>query len=229
MPEGPRWGLFDVGVAMLVGWTGSFLAVAAVAGIGGWRSTTEFPGWGVFIGQLPLWAAMIVIPVVATRSKGAGPVADLGLRFTWWDVPLGLAVGALTQLALLPLLYLPLRRWVSVEDLERPARELVERFGGTGGRVLFVLMVCVCAPVAEEILYRGLLLRSLSRRFGAALGVAVTAVVFGLVHFQAVQTLGLVAFGAVAGILAVWTGRLGPAVAAHMGFNAVTALTLLHR
>ena len=35
------------------------------------------------------------------------------------------------------------------------------------------------------------------------------------------------AFGAVLGILAYRTGRLGPSIATHMGFNAVTAAVLL--
>jgi len=37
----------------------------------------------------------------------------------------------------------------------------------------------------------------------------------------------LLLFGAVAGVLTVRTGRLGPAILCHMGFNAWTVVQLL--
>ena len=45
-------------------------------------------------------------------------------------------------------------------------------------------------------------------------------------HLEALQFLGLFVFGLVAGVLAHRTGRLGPSVAAHVGFNVTTVVTL---
>ncbi|WP_421121992.1 type II CAAX prenyl endopeptidase Rce1 family protein [Aquihabitans daechungensis] len=50
---------------------------------------------------------------------------------------------------------------------------------------------------------------------------------FALTHFQLLQFLPLVAAGAVFGYLVVRTGRLGPAIVAHMAFNFSTAAVLL--
>jgi membrane protease YdiL (CAAX protease family) len=52
-------------------------------------------------------------------------------------------------------------------------------------------------------------------------------VVFGLAHFQGIQLPALLLFGGVAALLAVRTGRLGPAILCHVGFNAWTVFQLL--
>ena len=56
---------------------------------------------------------------------------------------------------------------------------------------------------------------------------ALGAVSSAPVHFEPLQTAGLVLFGLVAGWLVQRHGRLGPAIFAHMGFNAVTIAILL--
>jgi uncharacterized protein len=85
----------------------------------------------------------------------------------------------------------------------------------------------VGAPVIEEIFYRGLVQRSFIRRLGTWPGVVVTALIFGAVHFQLLQFVSLALFGLVLGVLAVRSERLGPAIAAHMGFNIVAAVGLI--
>jgi membrane protease YdiL (CAAX protease family) len=61
--------------------------------------------------------------------------------------------------------------------------------------------------------------------------VALSAVVFGLSHigFETLQLAGLVALGIVLGVLAVRTGRLGPSMFAHAGFNGLTMLAVFLR
>jgi membrane protease YdiL (CAAX protease family) len=59
------------------------------------------------------------------------------------------------------------------------------------------------------------------------LALIVSAVLFALAHFQVLQFPGLVLFGMVAGYLAQRSGRLGPAIFAHMGFNAATVVVLI--
>ena len=54
-----------------------------------------------------------------------------------------------------------------------------------------------------------------------------TALVFALVHFEALQFLGLAGFGVVLGLLAWRTGRLGPSIVAHMAFNTATIIAIV--
>ena len=74
-----------------------------------------------------------------------------------------------------PLVYLPLERlWEDVfteERLTENAKDLVDRASG-GSMVLLVVMVCVGAPLVEELVYRGLLQGSFAARVNHVAGVA---------------------------------------------------------
>ena len=105
---------------------------------------------------------------------------DFGLRAAGGPASSGSASGIGTQLVLLPLLYSPIFELFDMtsDDLAEPARELTDRATDAVGVLLLVLIVGIGAPIVEEMFYRGLLLRSLERRFGTGLaGVAVGAVV----------------------------------------------------
>ena len=84
----------------------------------------------------------------------------------------------------------------------------------------------VVAPVVEELFFRGLLLRSMVQRWGTRVGVVGSSVIFGATHFQAIQFPALALAGLLFAVLAVRAGRLGPAIAAHAGFNAATVIVL---
>ena len=90
-----------------------------------------------------------------------------------------------------------------------------------------MLIVVVLAPLIEELFFRGLFQRATDRRFGAALSVVFPAVIFGAVHLQPLQFPALVLFGLVAGLLVARSDRLGPAIWAHVGFNAIAVASLL--
>jgi membrane protease YdiL (CAAX protease family) len=224
-----RWGLGDVLVGFAVGFGGSLIAGGAYLSATGRETADDIPLSALALLQIPLWVGLFGVPLVATGIKGRGPVEDLGLRARPGDVPVGLLVGALTQLVLIPLLYVPvlwLLRDIDREEISEDARRLTDQAHG-GGVLLLVLVVVICAPIAEEVFYRGLLLRALEPRLGRVGGLLTQAGVFGLSHFQAIQFPALVLFGLVAGILAQRTGRLGPGIAAHMAFNGTAVFTLL--
>jgi membrane protease YdiL (CAAX protease family) len=217
-----------VAVGLVASQVLSMVAVLVVAAIAGWRTSAEIPLWAAALLQVPMWAGLVGAVALA-GSKGGGAVHDFGLGMRWYDPFLGVTVGALTQLVVLPLLYIPLLELLDVsrDELARPARELSDRAQGATGWLVLSLMVVVGAPLVEELFYRGLLLRSLEkRRWPAAASVLGSAAVFALLHFQALQFPGLFAFGVVLASLTLAFGRLGPAVWAHMAFNASTVAVL---
>ena len=182
-----------------------------------------------------------------TGSAGAGAGAPVGRRWErfradyrisirlWPDVPLGIAVGVAAQYLLVPLLELPLQPFVQhlSSKLSQPADNLLNPVNGVSLVVLTVL-VCVGSPLVEELFFRGLLLRGLLGRFqelgrrrGPALSIVVTGLVFGLVHFEELQFLGLAGFGMVLAYLAYRTGRLGPSILAHVAFNTTTIIAFV--
>ena len=222
------WGLGDVGVGILASQFLAAVCTVLAMGVAGWKSSSDVPMWGLALLQLPMWAGWLGALVVAGR-KGDGVVAEFGFRAEWIDVPVGLAVGVLLQLVVVPLLYLPVLALMgrTNEDLSKPAKELAARAHGSIGWVLLFLLVGIGAPVVEELFYRGLFQRAMvKRRVPAWASVLVVAAVFAAMHLEALQFLGLFVFGLVAGVLAHRSGRLGPSIAAHVGFNVTTVVTL---
>lgn len=99
--------------------------------------------------------------------------------------------------------------------------------------LLFVVAVCL-APVIEETVFRGLLLRTFQRRVGFWLAAIASSVLFAAFHLYEVSTLaGAAVLGAVTFALGLtncmlvwWSGRLFAGIVVHMLFNAL-ALTVL--
>ncbi len=202
---------------------------ALIIGVVGWESPDEIPVWGMALLQIPLWGGYLGAVFLAGRRLGNGVVADFGVRQEWLDVPVGLVIGIVTQLVVLPAMYVPIL-WAlgtDSDELSRPARELASRANSSWGWILFALIVGVGAPVVEELFYRGLFLRALRKKgIAPALCVVLSAAVFAAIHFQALQFPGLFVVGLVCGALVARTGRLGPAIWVHIGFNATAALSL---
>jgi len=215
-----RWGLGDAAAGMVVGLVVANLLAGIVAGASGEETFAT-----VVAGLVGLWVGLLGAPVWASRRKGTGSLAeDFGLRTRWTDAVAGLPLGLACQLLLVPL-YLPLQRFIDEDEIGRPAEELADKAQGPAYVLLAVLLI-VGAPFVEELFFRGLLLRALSRRFGDGWAVGGSAVAFGLAHFQVVQFPALVFLGAVLGFVAVRTGRLGPGIWAHAGFNAIVVAAL---
>jgi hypothetical protein len=177
-----------------------------------------------------MWAVMLAGLAVASHRFGTGHLAgDYAVCFRPIDL-VGIPLGVATQLLFVPLLYVPLRGiWgdaFSDERLEERAQDLADRAGGWLTAVL-VLVVVVGAPLVEELVYRGLLQRSVSTRIGAGLGLVATSAWFALVHFSPVEYPGLFLAGLVFGGCVVVTGRIGPAIITHAAFNAVGLVVVL--
>ena len=221
----------DVPVAVAT-WVAAFvigqLASSVIVGASGADDLDNVPIPTLFAGVAATWVAYLVGMWAASRRSGSGDfVEDYRVRFATIDL-LGLPIGVLTQLVLVPLLYLPLSElWpdtFSEERLSENAEKLVDRANGAS-MVLLVLMVCLFAPVVEELVYRGLLQGSLAARFDQVVALVATAAWFAVIHFRPVEYPGLFLFGLVAGAGLMFTGRLGLPILAHVAFN-VTGLLL---
>lgn len=94
--------------------------------------------------------------------------------------------------------------------------------------VLNLLLGCVIAPLAEEYLFRGLLLDRL-RPYGDKFAVLASALCFGLFHGNLNQLFYAVAIGAVLGYAALRTGCIWQTILLHamVNFISVGLLPLL--
>lgn len=230
-PPPPRWGLGDAAAGMAIG----IVLSSIVASI--WLGATgdeELGLGGLALGQLGLWVGLGGSVVWASARKGSGALAsDFGWRVRPVDLLVGVAVALLAHAFLDLVVARLLGPLLGDPDVSKPVEELVDAAGGV--RIVgLLLFVSLGAPLVEELFFRGLLLRSLQRRFGDRLAIVLSGALFGLAHIQALGAgalvlliVSLALLGIALAALAVRAGRLGPAIIAHSVFNALSVAAVL--
>lgn len=164
--------------------------------------------------------------VVWTRVFGSGPVADLGLRFRWEDVGIGLLIGVAGLFVTIPaaLAYL----YLVGPDLTTSVGVAFEGIRTTWPVALAVMVgVVVIAPVCEEIVYRGLLWNAVAHWIGNRWVVFVlTTAVFALAHLEFLRAPLLFVVALPLGIARLLTGRVTAGIVAHAVNNFLPGLAL---
>ena len=188
-----RWGLGDVAVGI-----GLFFAVqlffgaglvAFIVAVGGELAVDDSAGDPsnllLLLVSAPLsWAVLIGWPWWVSRRKGTGRMsADFGLAMRWTDLLLGVAGGvlALVVSASLAVAYSAVFGGdapTNTDIISGESQSLVTIV------VLFVV-IAVGTPIAEEIFFRGLVLGAARKRWGTAVGIAFSSLLFGAFHVQA--------------------------------------------
>ncbi|MCP5026194.1 MAG: CPBP family intramembrane metalloprotease [Actinomycetia bacterium] len=227
--DSPSFGLSAVLGGLLLAQVSSLVLGLAILLAAGYDTASDLDDLSlglIAILQVPLWLGYLGVPWYVARREG-GLCATFGFWMRPVDVGKGLGIGLVTQIVLLPLLYWPIQRFFGELDVSEAARELTDRATDPGGVAVLMLIVAVGAPLVEEIFFRGLVQAVFVARFGPLVGVISQAFLFAVVHFQVVQLPGLMLFGLVAGELTRRSGRLGPAIWAHVGFNAISVAVLV--
>lgn len=111
--------------------------------------------------------------------------------------------------------------------LEQIFRQLTE-----GNLILNLLAVSVMAPIFEEWLLRGIILRGLlnhprsggRRGYHPALAIGVSALIFGVIHFNPWQALSAISIGVLMGYIYYKTGSLKLTMAMHCLNNTLAVV-----
>jgi len=97
---------------------------------------------------------------------------------------------------------------------------------GPLGMVVTIVLVCVFAPIAEEVVFRGVLLPALQARWGVVAGVIGSAAVFAAMHVSLYAFVPIGLFGLILAWLYVKTENLAVPILAHALFNSVGIIAL---
>ena len=170
---------------------------------------------GVIQGALLIGWALVLIP----RSQRAVTLPWRAPE-SWWPVllifPVAYLGGRAVQLA---------QDWfgLSSENLEQVSHVASTT---TEGRFLFFVSVVFCAPVAEEILFRGPVQNGLVRGVGPRVGVLLTAVFFALYHMDPLHMIGVFFIGLFLSWLRAYGGSLWPCILAHVLNNLLWVVSV---
>jgi len=219
----------DAVIGIVASFVLSQIGILVIFAIGGYSTGDALPLWLTAVAEIPLWIGLVGTVVWACRTKGSGSLRrDFGLEMRWSDIPVGLLTGFVAQLAIV-VIVIPIYKLLGIDtdEVGQTAEKLADRAVHAPDVVLLVLVVVIGAPVIEELFYRGLVLRSIERRWGTPVSVLATSVVFAAIHFQPYDLLALFLIGVVLAVLTVRTGRLGPSIWAHVAFNLTAVISLL--
>jgi membrane protease YdiL (CAAX protease family) len=216
----PRWPLWAPFAGMLL------TLVAAVVAVGVIALLTEAAGTevgsgddmapgvtiaGTYIQDLALIASALLLarwldPPVRARQ--------FGLRTT----PLGSALGwlVLAWLAFIVFSYI----WSVALDIQEND-DLPAELGADSSTLALAavaVLVCVMAPIAEEVFFRGFVFTSFRRTLGLPVAALLTGAIFGAIHLGGTDIefiVPLAVFGALLCLLYVWTDSLLPCIVLH--------------
>lgn len=235
-----RWGLPDV----LIAWLAGLLLVIVFTGIVTAASPTlsdrltddDVPAW-YLLGALVVQNVAIVLALawISERKGQRSLRRDFGVAWPFDRLSVGKVVAWLAAGAGLSVVAAMLLRPIAdLAGLDDSAQQVSRTVNEAGGVNLFLLLlgVVVLAPVVEELLFRGALLRALQRRFTVPRAVFLSAAVFAAVHVVGdpgsyAVVPGLLLLGLVSGWQAARTGDLSVSILLHMGFNLISAISLV--
>jgi uncharacterized protein len=162
----------------------------------------------------------------ASRRWGTGRfTADVGLRARWVDAGWGPVTWGACLVAQVVV-------GVVIVALKVPftsnIKDVSELHADRGYVVSLLVLAVVAAPIAEEIVFRGVVLRGLLSKYGAVAAVGVQGVLFGLAHFDPIRgagNIGLIvvlgSVGCVLGGAAFLSRRIVPTMIAHAILNGI--------
>jgi len=96
--------------------------------------------------------------------------------------------------------------------------------GSTAALVAVAILVCVLAPIAEELFFRGFCFTALHRALGMLPAAVLTGAIFGAIHLGGTDIefiVPLMVFGFFLCLLYVWTASLLPCIVLHALNNAL--------
>lgn len=111
--------------------------------------------------------------------------------------------------------------WALGSGPNSPGGGLSSADSGWWGLAFALVSACLLAPVAEELLFRGVLFGSLRNRLGVLPAAVASSAIFAVLHFYGGYGLASVAiFGFSAALLYAGTGSLTTVIVLHILYNS---------
>lgn len=203
----------------------------------GWQPQGAVRDTAFAIGSV-LHYAVAVLVIVLLGAPLAREVGGWFVAFGWGrphsrDVVLGFGAAiaeflARAAAAIVLLIAVPALRGGSANNVSLAHRSIAQL-------VTLVVVAVLIAPPIEELIFRGLLLRTAIRRVGFWPAALISSGCFAVLHLYEVPGISsrillfvsIFVFGLGQCLLVRWTGRLAPAMVAHSVTNGVGVLLAL--
>jgi membrane protease YdiL (CAAX protease family) len=172
---------------------------------------------------LGLYASIILFVVGFLVFRNMNPIDAFGLRWTSWLQ--GFVAVILCLALVLPPIYAA--QWVGYslagpQTEPQPIVSFLIEHQSLRDRLSVILIAVVAAPLTEELIFRGCLYGFLRQTGGRFLAIAVTSVLFALIHGHIPSLAGLVILAVGLSLLYEKTGSLWAPILLHAAFNGLS-------
>src|SRR5918997_5483936 len=219
----PRWPLWAPFAGMLLTLVIAFVGIAVIAVIAelaGAETDGDTPGitiGGTYVQDLALIGVAIFLARVLDRPVTPG---KFGIRLPRLRPEVGRKLLAWVSFVVFYAVWAAALGITENDDL--PAELGVE--DSDLALVTACFLVCVIAPIAEEVFFRAFCFTALRRALGMLPAAVLTGIIFGAIHLGGTDIefiVPLMVFGCFLCLLYVWTDSLLPCIALHALNNAL--------
>ncbi len=203
--------------AKVAGWAYLFGALILLT-IGSWVQDMDFEA-----GMLITEYGLVLLPVILIgwffkiNMKSALRLKPLKLKELIL-IPVTVAIALPITLFLNMLVITLMAQFGKVYEMPIPSAENLSELS------MLFFIVSITAGICEEFFFRGMMLDAYSARFGARKGIMISAVLFGLFHFNPQNLLGPIFLGLLFGYLVLITESIMAGILAHMTNNGIAVL-----
>lgn len=227
-PRAPKWETWDFILAILGGLFGAVIGLALSVG----ANETAILAASL-VGQNV--GHILAVWYIARRRNAS--LADLGLEVEPSD-GLFIFVGIALQIVL-ALLILPFAQMLGIDESTQEITQAIDPTSSVALQAVLIVGIALLAPIAEEIMFRGILYQIFEQRHGFRTAVFGSAAVFSTFHLlgltgdnpvaAALITLPqLFIVGSILANVSRRRARLGPSIFVHSGFNLIAVLAVLY-
>ena len=186
----------------------------------------ELSAVGYIVSALPSFGVLVLL----ARYRGAS-LSEVGWtkRQSFINVIYGIAGFGISTPVMLIVAFIVQRLFKSAPDPSNPVIPDLVQSPSMLATTIIILLAVACAPVVEELLFRGALYHGVRLRLGVWPAIVISGLVFGMIHPVGIaEKLELSSLGMVFAWMAETRKSLVPSMVAHALNNGMsTALLLL--
>lgn len=231
--KGP-WGLRDVAKIMVLSIILPFGLMLVVVGLSHFGVLGQNVRAAIKANDLVLDTLFVIISLLVEVGllwwllrKYKARLSDLGLKkFTFWKGVLYVLGGFIAFAVLVAIAFVLLSIVAPSVDIDQ-AQDVGFEFGRAGiGLWVSFFVTVICAPIIEELYFRGLLLPTLTKRFGWAVGIVGSSTFFAILHGQTNVIIYTFILGCILSVFYIRLKSIIPGIALHMINNALAFVVL---
>ena len=211
---------------------GGFLLMFAIGRLSG-SHTDQNTTLRAIIAVLSFQGAALILVHFFLRHHHTNWTEGFGFKVnTRRALALGLGVGLVvlpTVLALQGLSILVIEKLTPLHPQEQEAVEILRATEDWSSRIILGIATVILAPIAEEVIFRGILYPTIKRAGYPLAALWGTSILFGLIHLNIATFVPLTFLAIVLVCLYEYTGNLLACITVHSFFNAANFVALYYQ